>query len=201
MTTLNTELLVALYAIYANDCVHWVDSGAFGFTRASIFEWRSHSVSQFAFTLLGRRPLLVDPFLLLPGYVCVTSKNRISDAATKRSLRKISIVLDRRWLLEAQCRVQAILLLLFFPWSIWTGRLSLLWRSMAVALFLSHGLLLITFLFALRRHNIKRPFACVAPILINPLGAIRAQDLLSQLVFNTVSEKMEGIESNSKTVN
>ena len=197
MTRIETELLAALFLIYAYDCVHWIGPEDRAFTRSSTRDWKSHQRGPLSFTLLGKTPLLVDPLLLFPGYIRIKS----SSPAPDRALRKVSKQLNRLWITEMQCRIQAMLLLLFLPWIIWTHRLLYFWQELSAILLCSHLLLMLSFFLALRRNSIARPMSFAAPMLLNPLGATRLLEVLSQGIFDkeTSSMKTSAAKTPAKT--
>ncbi|HEY1744173.1 MAG TPA: hypothetical protein VGG18_13475, partial [Granulicella sp.] len=149
--------------------------------------------------LLGKTPLLVDPFLFLPGYI----RNKSSSPTPDRALHKVSRQLNRLWVIEMQCRIQAMLLLLFLPWIIWTHRLLYLWQTLSAVLVCSHLLLILSFFLALRCNSIARPIAYTAPVLFNPLGATRLLEVLSQSLFDkeTIHSNTGPSKISTKNVN
>jgi hypothetical protein len=187
MTRIEVELLGALFLIYAYECVHWIGPEAEAFTRASATGWKRHQRGPLSFTLLNKTPLLVDPFLILPGYI--QRQAEPSPAIPECALQKVAARLNALWLLEMQCRIQAMLLLLFLPWVIWSERLTTVWPSLTVALFCSHLLLMISFLFALRRYPWKRRLSIAAPFFLNPLGSTRLLEVVSQVSFEEEIER------------
>ena len=199
MTRTETELLAALFLIYAYDCVHWIGPEDHAFTRSSIKDWKSHQRGPLSFTLLGKTPLLVDPFLFLPGYI----RNKSLSPAPDRVLHKVSRQLNRLWIIEMQCRIQAMLLLLFLPWIIWTHRLLYLWQTLSAVLVCSHLLLMLSFILALRCNSIAHPISCAAPVFFNPLGATRLLEVLSQGLFDkeTIHNNAKPSKISTKNVN
>ena len=187
MTQIEVELLGALFLIYAYECVHWIGPEAEAFTWASATEWKRHQRGPLSFTLLNKTPLLVDPFLILPGYIRRQAQPSLS--MPEHALQKVAKRLNALWLLEMQCRIQAMLLLLFLPWVIWSQRLTTVWPSLTIALVASHLLLMISFLFALRRYSWSRRLSIAAPFFLNPLGATRLLEVVSQVSFEEEIEQ------------
>ena len=187
MTRIEVELLGALFLIYAYECVHWIGPEAEAFTRASATEWKRHQRGPLSFTLLNKTPLLVDPLLLLPGYIQRQAQPSLS--IPERALQRVAKRLNALWLLEMQCRIQAMLLLLFLPWVIWSQRLTTVWPSLAAALLISHLLMMVSFLFALRRYPWARRLSIAAPFFLNPLGATRLLEVVSQVSFEEEIER------------
>jgi hypothetical protein len=183
MTRIEVDLLIALCLLYAYECVYWIRSDERAFTRSSM-NWKIHDRGPLSFTLLNNAPVLVDPFLLRPGFVRKKNTDGHVTANTERILRKVARRLDELWFLETQCRIQAMLFLLFVPWIIWTHRLAALWHSLGLALLISHTLLMLSYGITLHRHARKRLLSVAAPMIFNPLGATRLFDGLSQVLFD-----------------
>jgi hypothetical protein len=183
LTRIESELLIALAFLYVNECVYWIESHEQAFTRSSR-NWKSHDTGPLTFTLLNRVPVLVDPLILRPGFVRKRYVGGIVSGNLEHVLGKVGRRLDELWLLEMQCRFQAMLLLLFLPWIIWTHRLTVLWQPIGLLLLISHILLMVSYGLALRRHAPKRVISIAAPVLFNPLGATRLLDAISQVLFD-----------------
>lgn len=174
-------LLLALGGIYANDCVHWIKPDEEAFTRAAT-NWKRHRVEPLSMTLLGRAPVFADPLLLRPGFVRARQADS-SLQATKRALHRVGRRLDALWVLQLQCQLQAMLLLLYLPCILWTHRLTYLWKPFLTALGISHLLLMLSYAFALRYRARRQVATAVAPLLLNPLGACRLFDGMTQMYF------------------
>lgn len=182
MTRPEVELLGVLLLMYAYECTYWLNDADQAFTRTGNGGWKRHTKGATSFTLLGRVPVIADPLLLSPGFV--RNRSRASqEKPDARALRRVAASLRAAWILELQCRLQAILLLLLLPWILWTHRLLPLWRPFTEVLLVSHCLLLISLFLALRRNNVKKTGSAMGPVLLNPLGATRTMDLLAQTIF------------------
>jgi hypothetical protein len=197
MTRTETELLSTLLVIYLHDCVYWLGPNDEAFTRSSSANWNTHISGAHSFTLLHKKPILVDPFLLLPGFIRVKTANAIHP--TDRILRKVSKRLNRLWLIEAQSRVQALLILIFFPWIVWTGRLAMLWQNFLIALLINHAAFLISLSFVLRRNRLPGSANILLQVAANPLGAVRVLEVLSQRLFDQFSSRHSGAASDTDT--
>jgi hypothetical protein len=183
MTQTETSLIAVIYLIYLHDCVYWLSPDEVAMTRSSSTSWRPNAATALSFTLLGKRPLLVDPFLIRPGFVRLKLLSLPVPNRTNKALRALATRLDRWWILELQCQVQAMLLLFFLPAVIWTHRLAYGWKFFMLALLISHFLLCLSLWLAMRRCAVSKPFSLAAPFVLNPLGATRIIDALSQSLF------------------
>ncbi|HEY4354838.1 MAG TPA: hypothetical protein VGN16_03750 [Acidobacteriaceae bacterium] len=182
MTRPEVELLCALFLMYAYECVYWLAGDDQAFTRSRSGEWNRHVRTAMSFTLLQRVPVIADPLLLLPGFVRTKSVDS-QERQTTQALRRVTASLNAAWILELQCRVQAMLMFLFLPWVVWTHRLLPMWRPLTEVLVVSHLLLLVSLYLTLRRARIAKIASVMGPVILNPLGATRTMDLLAQTIF------------------
>ena len=183
MTTPETELLTALYLLYSSECVHWLKPNETAFTRSSSTGWKQHRTGPLSLTLLGRMPVLADPFLFRPGFIHRRSAEESRPQIEIRALHKTALRLNALRLTRWQCRLQAIILLVDIPVVIWTDHLASLWPRLLVMLLTSHVLLIFSLWRDLRRYKPHGAFSVIAPMLLNPLGALRIMDILSQAIF------------------
>lgn len=181
MNTAEIELLVALFAIYAYECIYWINTNEEAYTRSDRSAWKKHRPSSLSFTLLGRMPILVNPLLLRSGFL----KRRDGNLPSEEELAKLSIYLDKFIFVDQVCRLQLFLLLVFIPWMTWNHKLESLWPYVTVTLLASHTCLISSLIFMLRNKPFRSVFSLVAPLLFNPLGATRALDVLSEFHFET----------------
>ncbi len=198
MTQAETELLLALFALYAYECLFWLRPDEQGYTRTGS-SWRPHPLNPQSFTMLRRRAVLADPLLLHPGFVRMSVEDgpgpspspsanpTFSGASTGKAvserLARIAQDLDDFSLLTTQCRIQAVLLLLVLPALLWTHHLTPWWREYAGLLLFNHALLCWWLFRALRILPQATRRKLLAPALLNPLGATRVFDPLGQALF------------------
>jgi hypothetical protein len=177
------ELLAVLYLLYAMECIKWLAPGEQVFTRKSANGWAEHRPDEMSYKLLGRMPLLVDPLLFRPGFLRV--KGSVPQARLReRALRRTAHRLNNLWITDLLCRLQAMLLLLYVPAVVALHRLSAMWPLLLGAILTNHVLLMVAFYIALRRFGCSRMLAAIGPLLLNPLGATRAMEALSQVIFD-----------------
>lgn len=169
-------LLAAVYAVYLLDCLVWLEPGKTGMTRTGQ-GWREHTVARLSFTLAGRRPLLVDPFLLRPGFV------RPDAPPTPRVLQRVSRRMEAQWLLLLLCRCQAVLLLVYLPLLLWLHRLIAVWPIYLAMLLLLHACICFFAARALRSAAAAHRGTTLASLVVNPVGATRILTVLSQALF------------------
>jgi hypothetical protein len=189
MTRVETELFSALVLIYMNECVYWLGPNDLAYTRSSAISWKTHRNDVQSFTLLGKMPILVDPFLLLPGFIKCPVSTLALNPSIDRTLRRVSKQAMRIWFLEVQCQVQGILLLLFLPWILWNGRLVQLWQNLLFAIFLTHLSIVISSCLVLRKNQLS--ISTALQLLPNPIGAIRFPETLAQLLFDRLSNQKQ----------
>lgn|GEM_PF-2619357 len=181
MTVTETAFLCAIYALYASDCIYWLRPGEQCLTRAPGDGWTPHTISPLSFTLAGRRPLIAAPFLIRPAFIRTTLA---AGDPSPRTLRKIARRLDRLYLLLTLCRCQAFLLLIYLPLLLVLHRLVAVWPLMLSFLLVTHIALSAIAIRALRSANAASLLTSATSIALNPLGATRALDILSQAFFD-----------------
>jgi hypothetical protein len=183
MASIESEVLAALFILYGFECLHWLRMDEEAFTHSST-GWIRHCATPQSFTLLRRNPLLVDPFLIRPGFV----RRKLDTAApantTTFALQRVSVRMNALWWIEMQSRLQAIILLLYIPAVLLTHRLSQLWPVLLTVLLSNHVLLMVSLFFVLYRYKRTSIFTTAAPMLLNPLGATRIMETISQILFD-----------------
>jgi hypothetical protein len=183
MASIESEVLAALVLLYGFDCLHWLRADEEAFTRSST-GWIRHCTTPQSFTLLRRKPLLADPLLIRPGFVRKKLEITAPANTIALALQRVSVRMNAIWWIEMQSRLQAIILLLYTPAVLLTHRLSQLWPVLLTALLASHVLLMVSFFVMLRRYKRTSIFTTVAPMLLNPLGATRIMETISQVLFD-----------------
>jgi len=173
--------LCALFIMYLYDCVYWLGPDEQAFTRTSSDGWKTWQRGPMSFTLLGRIPVVAAPLLVHPGFI----RLRGADAAnSQRILRKVGRRLNALELLLVLCRTQAILLLVYLPALILLHRLEALWPYFLGVVLLLHTLLCVFAVRVLRRSKSGSWRTMVSSIALNPLGATRVFDAISQALFD-----------------
>jgi hypothetical protein len=181
VTSIETAFLCAIFALYLSECLYWVGPGEQAFTRLAARQWKVWRIEPLSFTLAGRIPVLADPLLLRPGFI----RTPLTEAdADERTLRKVARRLNRMVLLLTLCRAQAVLLLVYLPLLIVFHRLTAVWPVFLCVLLAVHVSLSAIAIQALRRSKAITWLTAAGSIALNPLGAIRALDLLSQHFFD-----------------
>jgi hypothetical protein len=181
MTHIETVFLCALFVLYVYDCVFWLAPDEQAFTRTAGHGWKTWRREPMSFTLLGRTPVLAAPLLVRPGFI------RARGASTKDSERILHKVGRRLYALElllVLCRTQAILLLIYLPALILLHRLDALWPYFLGVVLFVHILLCFFAIRALRRTQLDSWRTAATSIALNPLGATRAFDVISQALFD-----------------
>lgn len=181
MTHIETVFLCALFVMYLYDCVYWFAPDEQAFTRTSRDGWKTWQREPMSFTLLGRIPVLAGPLLVHPGFIRVRG---ISTKDSQRILRKVSRRLNALKLLLVLCRTQTILLLVYLPALILLHQLDALWHYFLGMVLLLHTLLCFFATRVLRRSKSSSWRTAATSIALNPLGATRAFDAISQALFD-----------------
>jgi len=182
MTTIESEVFAALFVLYGFECLHWLRADEEAFTRSST-GWIRHRATPQSFTLLLRMPLLANPLLIRPGFIRRNLDAAEQSNTTALALQRVSARINALWCIEMQSRLQAMILLLYIPAVLWTHRLNMLWPVLVTALLASHLLLMVSFFIVLRRYKPTSYFTTAAPMLLNPLGATRIMETVSQILF------------------
>jgi hypothetical protein len=180
LTTIDIAFLCAIFALYLSDCIYWVEPGEQAFTRLPAQQWKAWRIEPLSFTLANRTPIVAAPFLLRPGFI----RTPLTDAVNERTLRKVARRLDRMILLLTLCRAQAFLLLIYLPLLIVLHRLTAIWPLFLGVLMAVHIPLSIIAIQALRASKAISWLTAASSIALNPLGATRAFDAISQAFFD-----------------
>ena len=216
MTRTETELIATLYLLYASECIVWLVPGERGFTRDSRRAWKEAEATPQSFTLRGRTPMRSSPLLWRPGFLRLAQDDQddpergiaLNDAhdsalnsashsalhrALHRALYRTARRLDGMFLLNAICRLQLFVLLVYVPVVVALHQLTRLWPVLGGLILLDHVVILALLTFQLRRYARGRLVATLAPLMINPVGAIRALDILTPLVFRSLLREPERV--------
>ncbi|MGA9069268.1 MAG: hypothetical protein WB424_03365, partial [Terracidiphilus sp.] len=69
MLTPERELAVAIYILYASECIHWLKQGQAAMTLRWDGTWRKHQAKEESYMLAGRMPVFVNPIDLRAAYI------------------------------------------------------------------------------------------------------------------------------------
>ena len=184
MTVAEQTLTACLFVLYFMECTFWLRRDQHGFIRISKRGWKKHTVTPMSFTLLNRKPIVVDPLLFRAGFVRTSAAGTTGE---ERAFRRVGRRLDRLWLLMDLCRLQAFTLLVYLPTVMLLHRLELLWRvvlGLIIAIHIAVCVLGIRELHRLRKVHLA---TTALSLLCNPVGATRAMDVVSQALFERYS--------------
>jgi hypothetical protein len=187
MTNIERALVGTLFALYLYECVFWLSLNQKGFTRTAGADWREWQIGPQSFTLAGRTPVLVSPLLARPGFI----RSAGAEPAA-RILRRVGKRLDALRLLSLLCRGQAFLMLVGVPVFIFLHLLAPFWPYLLALLLPIHLVLCISVIRVLRRNKTASLYSLVTSIVLNPLGATRALDIISQHFFEEEQKKSSG---------
>lgn len=179
MLPIERELAVAIWGLYAIDCVHWLKPGETAFIRTWRGKWPRHVYREEAFTLLGRMPVAVNPLDLRPGIVVLSAAegSRVdADRDRLHGFRELGVLLAVSWF-------AAINLLILVPALLLKGWFEFVWKIPASALAVTHVWILLEVFFRTRRWRRRAPgefWPEFIALLLNPVGALRAGDMFSK---------------------
>lgn len=180
MLTIERELAVVIYALYALECIHWLKQGQSAMIRRWDGTWKSHHATAASYTLAGRMPIIVNPFDLRPAYIEVSSDQAfmIIDRKTGKLIRE---KLSDMYLLTFFSVLGALNLLIILPFLLLSGFLGAWWQSV-IALGISTQICIAAEVF-----EQAKPWRVADPVgfwreyialLLNPIAAIRSGDIL-----------------------
>jgi hypothetical protein len=197
MISTEREILLALYALYLWDCIHWLSIEQVAFVRLSK-RWVRKQITPLSFTLLGRMPILRNPVSTTPGLIICSELDDPLDLPldTKRLRKRILLLRRELFPLSVCAGISATYLLLILPTLILMGGLVALWKLLALTFLLLHLLVVSEFYIAGRQWREKAPksFAeTLIAICLNPLTAIRSADALMNWEFSKT--KVTAIET------
>ncbi|WP_263367018.1 hypothetical protein [Edaphobacter bradus] len=185
MTRIDIDLIVAIYAMYGYECVHWLKEEDIAFSRSLLGGWKEWKHTSLSFTLLRRLPCVSNPLPFVPGFV-VLKQGSISDQVIGSTLSR----LDRfsaRYLRSLRVMVfaQSATMLVLVPAIIALQMLSFLWLPLLALIVTFHVAILCFFVRSLRscERDGRRLLTDALPICLNPIAAIRSTDMLLQRLF------------------
>jgi hypothetical protein len=191
------SLIVVIYGLYLWDCLHWIERGAIAFTATTASAWKKTEITKLTYTLLGRAPVLRNPFLFTPGLIIIdiTSGKRLSAAELAIQLKTIR---TQTRLLQFASTVSAIMFLVILPAIVKLGLISFYWRPLLTALALAHFLTIGSFFYSTpewRKHDSSSYRSTILSLALNPLAALRSADLYSKWKFSHISSDSPGLAS------
>ena len=179
MLTVERELTIALYALYAIECIHWLKEGQVAVTRKLDGTWRVHECGAEAYTLLGRMPVFVNPFDLRPSFARIPLT--VPDMIAARLDKLFATKLPEVEILTAISIFNALNLLLILPLFLVIGFIPVWWEIWAGFALLGHIALNVGFFLQgrdWRRSDAGSFWRELLSILLNPLAALRCGDVL-----------------------
>lgn len=202
MIQVEAELLAALYVLYLHEAVFWVASKDRAWTRRADGGWTPHEAGAKSFTLLGHRPVPADLLLLRPGFLAdregSAAEASALEAAGARARKRVARRLDSLKSLRTQCRLQGLLLLALLPWVLLRHAPPRVWFAYGATLALSHALLVFSIWELLPKDGARGRI--LAPILLNPLGAVRVLDPLAELWYRRFLKPSRALDPGAANV-
>jgi hypothetical protein len=190
MLTVEREFALAIYVLYAVDCIHWLKPGQMALTRRLFGGWRPQPFRNDSYTLLGRMPVFVNPIDFRPSYLAGSVEQLsalapgVHDPAARYS--------PDAAILTVLSVVNAVNLLVFLPALLLTGYLPALWRIPAgITLFtqLAVASELFTQGTAWRKERPGDFWPQFVSLFLNPLAALRSGDVLLRGMAGTRNKK------------
>jgi hypothetical protein len=197
MMRIDIEVIGVVYALYAYDCIHWLKEEEVGFTRGWSRDWRTWRHSITSFTLLSRRPCVVNPLPFFAGFASAKE-----DELPETEAAEILQELDRRLggsgtALAVATSAEAAVMLLLVPAMFLTNLVHYAWQPLLALIVMTHAATAILFVRGARRWECSRHDRVMdlVAILANPLSAIRSEDVLVQRAFDALrNEKERGLK-------
>jgi hypothetical protein len=188
MLAIERELVAAVYVLYAADCVHWLKPGQGCAARGLTGGWKRREYREDSFTLLGRMPVAANPLDLRPGWIVYSLKAAGGDVVRPESIDEfIQKSMPNRGLLTALAAIAGVNLLVLLPAALATGLLGLLWTGLALTVLATHLGIAVEFYLQARwwrAADSGQFWREYVPLLLNPLAALRAGDVLCRALFD-----------------
>jgi hypothetical protein len=192
---IRTDLwLVALvFALYLLECLRFLKPSEVAYTGALTGKPRRWGYQPSSYTLLGRHLCLANPVLVGTGIVVFRDRDPIADpfysgARFRAALRLIYPSVQWLW---ALCSAMGLFLFVAFPLVVYLHLLQRLWMPLLAEVLLLHAAICVIFIRELRRwqRDAGSRLSASLAVLLNPLGAIRCVDVLSQALFEELSRQ------------
>lgn len=188
MMRIDSEVVGAVYLLYAYDCVHWLKEEDSGYTRGWSRDWRTWKHSTMSFTLLRRRPCIVNPLPFFAGFVRAR-EDEMPEAEAAKILQEVDLRLGGSTAgLAVATSAEAAVMLLLVPAMFMTNVVHYAWQPLLALILMTHAATSVLFVRGVRRWECSRHdlLTDVAAVLANPLSAIRGGDVLVQRAFDAV---------------
>jgi hypothetical protein len=208
MTRTEVELISLIYGLYAYECIHWLKPQERAFTRSSTKTWKTWKSSQLSFTLLNRRPCLVNVLPSLAGFAKCRD-TELTEPKALALLQKINRI-NRRpiKLLNLAASIETVIFLLIIPLTISTQHLRTSWIPLLTLALLSHAATVTLFWRSTRsaqrntcsaQRDSQLLLKDLLSISLNPLSATRSGDLFTQRTFESLRIPTPNVHRNPTT--
>jgi hypothetical protein len=170
-------LILLLYGIYLTGCVHWVGPGKVALIRIRGEGWIRKQATHASYTLLGRMPVMRNPFSTSCGFALVPET--AASAEVNGRLRGLE---HRTKILSIVAAISGVALLVVLPAIIYFGLLPLLWKPLVWMLLVLHTMVLIEFVACTgmwRRRDPGTFWPALVALGLSPLGAVQAADVVA----------------------
>jgi hypothetical protein len=184
-------LISTIWGIYLLGCLHWVGPGEVAYVGDRSGKWISNSVLHTSYTLLGRMPVLRNPMSTYAGFAIVKGRSldstpvMVSEALTRG-------VRNRTRILAIVSAALGIYMLIVLPAFIVMGLLPRVWLQLLLGMAALQSSVLLEFWVCTRfwRRSERASYVQVLlSISLNPLGAVRSADLISNWMIGRSIEK------------
>jgi hypothetical protein len=185
-------LIATIWVVYLLGCLHWLSPGQVAYVCDRKGSWSAKRIDAKSYTLLGRMPLVRNPFSTKAGLVLLTEPigagvherlfrmNGPALSAATRGLR------NRTKMLSLVARISAVYLLAILPGFVAMGLLELLWRQLLIMLLAVHLAVIAEFWACTRlwrRVDGTSYTQTLISVCLNPLAGIRSADSISNWWF------------------
>jgi hypothetical protein len=191
MLAIEREFVAVIYALYGFDCLHWLKPGQTAYTRRLNNEWKKWANEDGAFTLLGRMPVVTNPFELRPGWIVLDAERPSAAVSAKSTSKFLQDAMPHWQILAALCAMGAMNLLVLLPAIVVLGLLERGWVVPCVNMLVIH----FGIVYEVYRQGGKWRSADSGgfwreyiALLLNPIAALRSGDLLCRSLFGLEGE-------------
>jgi len=199
MLSIEREFITLIYAIYAIDCIHWLKPGEEAFTRRILGGWHRQENKDGSFTLLGHMPVVRNPLDLRPGWI-VCSDRGTKGCGLRAGAAHLFLErsLPERHFMTAFSALSALNLLVSLPATLALGLIASRWKFLSILILVTHATLCFELYSQAKRwrqmdrQGFWRNFGA---IVLNPISAIRSNDVLCNSLFEVDLKETERIDS------
>jgi hypothetical protein len=192
---IRTDLwLVALvFAFYLFECLRFLKPNEVAYTGVLTSDPRRWGYQPSSYTLFGRHLCLVNPILVGAGVAVFRDIDPIAELTYSGTRLRAALRLigpSVQWL-SVLCSAMGLVLFVALPVVVCLHLLQRLWAPLLTEILLLHTATCILFIRELRRWQrgaVARLSTSLA-VLLNPLGAIRCVDVLSQSLFEELNRQ------------